>query len=136
MKIPKKVVFDFAEEIEPEPVIEYCIMPSGDYVVRTEDESFWFDSRGVHPKSHLIFEEDPNVDRNLVTITQQSDGKTLTYLNISDTGIDYRHLGLMVCDLVRHIAGAFKVQERAVWEWVFKEKDRPTTRIIENSKPS
>jgi len=32
--------------------------------------------------------------------------------------------GLLVCDLVRHIANAFNVD--AVWEWVDKERARPT----------
>jgi hypothetical protein len=38
----------------PEDIKEYCIMPSGDIVVRLESgESLWFDSRGFHPKTYL-----------------------------------------------------------------------------------
>ena len=35
----------------------------------------------------------------------------------------------MICDLVRHVAGAFKVDEAAVWEWVEKERHNPTDQI-------
>jgi len=35
--------------------------------------------------------------------------------------------GLLIADLVRHVASAFKVDEREVWEWVGKESDRPTS---------
>jgi hypothetical protein len=38
----------------------------------------------------------------------------------------YEAYGLPVCDLVRHIANAFNVDEDAVWEWVDKERTRPT----------
>lgn len=54
MKKPIKIIFTTinSEEI----VKEYVIMSSGDYVVRTEDESYWFDKNGKHPKSYLIFQ--------------------------------------------------------------------------------
>jgi hypothetical protein len=29
----------------------------------------------------------------------------------------YQHYGLLVCDLVRHIANAFEVTPDLVWEW-------------------
>lgn len=35
--------------------------------------------------------------------------------------------GLLVADLVRHVARAFKVDEDDVWEWVDKERHRQTT---------
>lgn len=41
--------------------------------------------------------------------------------------------GLLICDLVRHVAAAFKVDEDDVWEWVEKERRKPTTAL---SQPS
>lgn len=46
-------------------------------------------------------------------------------------GDTHKHYGLLVCDLVRHVARAFKVPERDVWEWVDKERRKPTTEIKE-----
>lgn len=46
---------------------------------------------------------------------------------------DYRTYGLLVCDLVRHLARAFKVDEDDVWEWVDKERNHPTTAITNPS---
>lgn len=43
--------------------------------------------------------------------------------------LSYQGYGLLVCDLVRHVAAAFGVQEDDVWEWVEKERDHPTTDI-------
>lgn len=54
-KIPKFVKFLGTEGFEK--VKEYVIMPSGDFVIKTEEgESFWFDENGKHLKSYLIFE--------------------------------------------------------------------------------
>jgi hypothetical protein len=43
----------------------------------------------------------------------------------------HQHYGLLVCDLVRHIAGMFGVHEDKVWYWVEKERRRPTTAVTE-----
>ncbi len=43
--------------------------------------------------------------------------------------ITYEHYGMAVCDLVRHVAKAFKVEEDAVWQWVDMERRNPTTNI-------
>jgi len=45
----------------------------------------------------------------------------------------HKSYGLLVCDLVRHLAGAFKVDEDDVWEWVDKERHHHTTKIIQPS---
>jgi hypothetical protein len=37
--------------------------------------------------------------------------------------------GLLICDLVRHVARTFKVDDDDVWEWVDKERRHPTTPI-------
>jgi hypothetical protein len=46
-------------------------------------------------------------------------------------GCTHEPYGLAICDLVRHVAKAFKVPEDAVWEWVDKERHRPTGPIVE-----
>lgn len=42
---------------------------------------------------------------------------------------DYRGYGLLICDLVRHVANCFGVHEDAVWHWIEKERAKPTTTL-------
>jgi hypothetical protein len=44
-------------------------------------------------------------------------------------GYTHEHYGIMVCDLVRHIANAFDVHEDDVWHWVDKERRSPTSPV-------
>jgi hypothetical protein len=44
-------------------------------------------------------------------------------------GLNHGHYGLLVCDLVRHIANHFGVPAGKVWYWVDKERAKPTTDI-------
>lgn len=44
-------------------------------------------------------------------------------------GWSYEHYGLLVCDLVRHVASMFDVDEDRVWEWVEKERFHPTSKV-------
>ncbi len=46
-------------------------------------------------------------------------------------GDRYATFGIMVADIVRHIANAFKVEEKFVWLWVDKERYKPTSPITE-----
>lgn len=39
----------------------------------------------------------------------------------------HEHYALMIADLVQHVARAFKVDDEDVWEWIDKERKRPTT---------
>ncbi len=41
----------------------------------------------------------------------------------------YEHYGMFICDIVRHVATAYVVEEDAVWEWVDKERHHHTTEI-------
>jgi hypothetical protein len=41
--------------------------------------------------------------------------------------------GVLICDLVRHVAAAFKVDEDDVREWVDRERQGPTTEITQPS---
>jgi hypothetical protein len=59
----------------------------------------------------------------------EADGEIVCHIHPSKKASSHQHYGLLVCDLVRHVARAFKVDEDAVWEWVDKERHRPTTEI-------
>ena len=67
------------------------------------------------------------VTQPLVIMFKDEDGKILCHLYPHD--LDHRHYGLLVCDLVRHVAAAFKVEEKDVWDWVDKERHKPTTDV-------
>jgi hypothetical protein len=43
----------------------------------------------------------------------------------------YQQYGILVADVVRHVAKAFKVHEDDVWEWVDKERYRQTSPVVE-----
>ena len=64
----------------------------------------------------------------LVLVFREPDGNVVTHIHRAP-GIGYESFGLLVCDLVRHVAGAFEVSEEDVWNWVDKERRRPTTEI-------
>jgi hypothetical protein len=50
-----------------------------------------------------------------------------THIYRGDAKIGYKEFGLLACDLVRQVAGAFEVDEDEVWEWVDKERHHPTS---------
>jgi hypothetical protein len=41
----------------------------------------------------------------------------------------YRSFGLVIADIIRHVANAYAVDEADVLEWVHREMDNPTTDI-------
>lgn len=59
--------------------------------------------------------------------------KIITHLYRGPENMGYEGFGLLICDLVRHVAGAFEVDEDDVWEWIEKERLNPTTDL---SRPS
>ena len=71
------------------------------------------------------------LERPLVVMFQQDD-RVVCHIHPAEN-YGYEHYGLLACDLVRHVAGAFKVHEDDVWEWVDKERHRPTTAITQPS---
>jgi len=71
------------------------------------------------------------VDSPLV-IVYQTEGGMITRL-YPPNDYTHQHYGMLVADIVRHVAAAYRVPEDDVWEWVDKERYRPTTRI---SQPS
>jgi hypothetical protein len=58
----------------------------------------------------------------------QSDEGTVCRLSAPE-GYGHEMYGLLVCDIVRNVADAFKVDEDSVWEWVDKERHHHTTDI-------
>ena len=69
---------------------------------------------------------------NPLVIMFESDGQIVTHIHPrKDDG--YEGYGLLVCDLVRHVANAFNVDQDDVWEWVDKERRKPTTDVMRTS---
>ena len=68
------------------------------------------------------------IERPLVVMFE-ADGETVCHIHPSKKASSHQHYGLLIGDLVRHVARAFKVDEDAVWEWVDKERRRPTSEI-------
>lgn len=60
-------------------------------------------------------------------------GSVVCHIHPSKRARSHREYGLLICDLVRHVACAFEVEEDDVWEWVDKERHRPTTAIARPS---
>jgi len=67
------------------------------------------------------------IENPLVIMFQAPGGEVICHLH--PEGYTYEHYGMLACDLVRHIAAAFKVKEDAVWEWVDKERHHHTTDV-------
>jgi hypothetical protein len=62
-------------------------------------------------------------------IVFENDGKVQTHLYPGEGG--YKAYGILVADIVRHVASAFKVHENDVWEWVDKERYHQTSPVTE-----
>ena len=67
--------------------------------------------------------EDP-----LVIMFRDHAGEIITRIH-RPKDFDHTHYGILVCDLVRHIARAVKVNENDVWEVVEKERANPTSGV-------
>jgi hypothetical protein len=74
----------------------------------------------------------PFVLKDPLVVMFQQDGKLVCHIHPAE-GLDHKHYGLAICDLVRHVARAFHVDEAEVWKWVDKERRRPTTDITQPS---
>jgi hypothetical protein len=62
----------------------------------------------------IMYTEDPDPNGNIICAIHPR------------TGDHHGHYGILICDLVRHVANAFDVHENDVWEWVDKERLNPT----------
>jgi hypothetical protein len=83
---------------------------------------------GTAENPHLIHIQDPLVIIFRDRPGDEPDSKLICRLH-PYPGDDHRTYGLIACDLVRHVARMFNVPEDAVWEWVDKERARPTTPV-------
>jgi hypothetical protein len=70
---------------------------------------------------------------NPLVIMFEHEGQIVCHIHPSDNANSHEHYGLIICDLVRHVARAFKVEEDDVWEWVEKERHNPTTDLTRPS---
>ncbi len=68
------------------------------------------------------------IENPLVMMFQEPSGNVICHIHPAP-GITHEHYGMLICDLVRHAAAAFKVDESAVWEYVDKERARPTSNV-------
>jgi hypothetical protein len=57
------------------------------------------------------------------------DGQVQTHLHTD--GRTHEQYGILIADLVRHVANAFSVREAEVWKWVDKERYHQTSPAIE-----
>ena len=72
--------------------------------------------------------EEIRIEQPLVVMFE-TEGEIVCHIHPSKTASSHQHYGILICDLVRHVARAFEVEERDVWEWVDKERRRPTSEI-------
>lgn len=68
------------------------------------------------------------IESPLVIMFQDDAKNVITHIH-PPKGWTHSHYGLLICDLVRHVAGALKVPEQSVWEWIEAEREKPTTDI-------
>ena len=69
----------------------------------------------------------------LVIMFADERGEVICHIHPSEHCPTHETYGLLIADLVRHVARAFKVNEGAVWEWVDKERGHPATPITNPS---
>lgn len=75
--------------------------------------------------------EEPMMIQEPLIIMFRQDDKITCHIHPGE--YNHKHYGLLICDLVRHVANAFKVDEDDVWEWVDKERHHHTSEIKQPS---
>jgi len=78
-------------------------------------------------------EKQIRIENPLVIMFEAPDGEVVCHVHPSKRARSHQEYGILICDLVRHVAGAFKVKEDAVWEWVDKERRHHTSDITRPS---
>ena len=76
---------------------------------------------------------EPTIIEKPRVVMFEQDGKVVCHLHQSTMADSHSDYGLLICDLVRHVASAFEVDEDDVWEWVDKERYHHTTEITRPS---
>jgi hypothetical protein len=66
----------------------------------------------------------------VIMFEDERTNNVICHLHPSETCCTYRYYGLLTCDLARHVAKCFDAEEEQVWEWVDKERKKPTTDVI------
>ena len=69
------------------------------------------------------------IEKPLIICFENNEGNVQTHLYPAERS--YKQYGILITDVVRHVAKAFKVNEDDVWEWVDKERYRQTSPVIE-----
>lgn len=69
------------------------------------------------------------IENPLVMMFRAPTGEVMCHIHPAE--FSHEHYGILVCDLVRHVARAFKVDESAVWEYVDKERQQPTSPVTQ-----
>lgn len=68
----------------------------------------------------------------LVIMFREPGGNVVTHIH-PPPDLNHEAFGILVCDLVRHIANAYQLRDDEVWRWVDKERRRPTSAIYRPS---
>ncbi len=76
--------------------------------------------------------EQPMMIAAPLVIMFKQDDRVICHIH-PDTQSSYQSYGLLICDLARHVARAYKVEEADVWKWVDMERNHPTTEITQAS---
>jgi hypothetical protein len=61
----------------------------------------------------------------LIMFEEPSTGAVICHIHPAE-GHSHEHYGILICDLVRHVANAFDVDESDVWRWIDAERFNPT----------
>src|SRR5437870_2041891 len=77
--------------------------------------------------------ETSRIENPLMIMFADERGDVVCHLHPSERCATHETYGLLIADLVRHVARAFNVGEEDVWEWVDKERRHPTTAITNPS---
>ena len=65
----------------------------------------------------------------VIMFEEEGTNNVICHLHPSEACGTYSGYGLLICDLARHVAKCFDVGEEQVWDWVDKERKKPTTEI-------
>jgi hypothetical protein len=72
------------------------------------------------------------IERPIVMVYEDG-GATIFRIHKTEKTHSHKQFGMLVCDLVRHVAKALDVDEADVWSCVQQERDFPTTSIKQHS---
>ncbi len=67
------------------------------------------------------------INKPWIIVHEPADGGDLETILAGPEDCNYRHFGLAICDVIRHVANRFDVDEAEVFSWVQREMDDPTT---------